>query len=75
VNGSPLAQNEIMASAVIGDSIGGNHHAVCYAAMLSSTVAKNIACYALDQSCVDCIQSPAAQPQLLQGSNFPAVPW
>jgi len=75
VNGSPLAQNEITASAVIGDSIGGNHHAVCYAAMLSSTIAKNIACYALDQSCVDCIQSPAAQPQLLQGSNFPAVPW
>ena len=48
VNGSPIAQNEITASAVIGDSIGGNHHAVCYAAMLSSTAAKNIACYALD---------------------------
>jgi triacylglycerol lipase len=74
-SGSPIAQNEILANATIGDSIGGNHHAVCYAAMLSSTVTKNIACYALDKACVSCIQSPSAQPQLLQGSNFPANPW
>ena len=75
VNGSPVAQNEIMANATIGGSIGGNHHAVCYAAMLSSTVTKNMACFALDKSCIDCIQSPSAQPQLLQGSNFPANRW
>jgi len=75
VNGSPVAQNEITANATIGDSIGGNHHVICYAAMLSSSISKNIACYALDKSCVDCIQSPSAQPQLLQGSTFPASSW
>jgi hypothetical protein len=74
--GSPNSgANQILSPTAIEDSPGGNHHAICYAAMLDPAVARAIVCYTLDQDCVSCIDTDSSRPAIRNGSSFPAPPW
>ena len=67
--------NQITSTTDIEDSPGGNHHAICYAAMLDPAVARAIACYTLDTDCVGCIDTDSSRPAIHDGSVFPAPAW
>jgi hypothetical protein len=46
------------AQAIIQHTLGGNHHAICYAAMIDYTAANWSAVPAEDKDCAACIQGP-----------------
>jgi hypothetical protein len=67
--------NQISAAAAIQDSLGGNHHVICYTAMLSLATGKGTQCYGVDKDCVGCISTDGARPMILPGTISPSIPW
>ena len=56
---------QILTACDIEDSPGGNHHVICYAAMLSQPAAIAILCDGRDTDNVACITTMAARPPVL----------
>jgi hypothetical protein len=50
------------AQAVIQHTLGGNHHAICYAAMIDYTAANWANVPAADKDCAACIKGPNPPP-------------
>jgi len=50
------------ANATIENTFGGNHHAVCYAAMINYGAANWLTMPKIDQDCADCIIGPNPLP-------------
>jgi triacylglycerol lipase len=74
--GSTAIGKQLVASAQIDNSPGGNHHVICYAAMLSPTVARTIACYNdTDKNCVTAIKVPGLVSLTPGSPARPAPPW
>src|SRR6185312_6432236 len=59
----------------IEDTPGGNHHVICYAAMLSSATAIATKCDARDKDNVACIVTAGARPQLATTPYIAAPAW
>jgi len=72
---TPTMPDQIVASAQIRDLPGGNHHVICYAAMLDPVVAKKIKCFTLDKDCVSCVLTDIARPDLADGSALATTRW
>lgn len=59
----------------IEDTPGGNHHVICYAAMLSDATAMATLCDGRDEDTVSCITDVHARPALAAATYMAAPAW